>query len=960
MKSNKNNVFCIALVFFFSSLFVFGQGQVIQKGDIYYLSGKLIVKLKEGNSKEILPSLKSFGINEIKNKFTEQTSALLKGENIFSRVYEADLDNNIDPIDASKKLRKIKEIEYAEPHYVYRITYDPNDSLYNQAKQEQLKRVFAPQAWEITKGDTNVVIGIVDTGVEWSHPDLAANIKINRKEIPNNVIDDDNNGFIDDYRGWDFGGLNNSPDNDPREDYSAANGYHGTHVAGIASAVSDNFIGIASLGFNSKILCVKASSDSRRDMHGYPFILYGFEGIKYAADNGAKVINCSWGGYSSSVYELEIINYAISKGALVVAANGNEGKLDAFYPASYPGVLAVGWLQSTSDVISTAANYGKTVDVFAPGSSILSTWSYSGPTGEYYRSIGGSSMSSPLTAGLAALVFSKFPNYTALQTAEQIRVNADNIDLSNQGKEFLMGRGRINAYNAVSNENSISVRGGDFAVINDTDGDGVPERNEQFYLTGIFTNYLKDVSGMQIKFETENNDIIIRQPIVSGINLVSGQSLSLGDGLLMELLNNAPYDDVIKIKITYTAPGYSDFQWINFKVNYSWENLTKGKLNLTVTSKGVIGFNDFPDNKAGIGLKYFSEDNVLFEGALIYGVNNTKLMDAARVENTQSTDFNVISSLKVNENNESTLEEAVAEFNDDGGGNNKLGIKTTSHYYSFSNPDLEDVIILRYDLTNESNAPIQGLDVGLFMDFDIPESDYGNDMAIWDALDYFAYSYDVNGLANGRYYAVAPIMHLPSFASYGYYGIDNSLSQGDVTLTDAFTKDEKWLTISSKDANTYIGPTDISFVVSSMGYDIPVGETIHPAFLITYGDNSLTIRNKVKAVRTYYNNILSGVEDSEENQIPVEYALYQNYPNPFNPTTTIYYSIPKGGNVKLEIYNALGEIINILQDSYQDAGNHTVVWNGKQLNGSSASSGIYFYRLLTNEFTQVRKMLLLK
>ena len=959
MKSNKIAVLRIALVFFFSSLlingFIYGQGEIIQKGDIYYLSGKLIIKLKEGNPNGILPSLKSFGISEIKNKFTEQTNVLLKGENVFSRIYEAELDNNIDPIEAAKKLRKIKEIEYAEPHYVYRVTYDPNDSLYNQGKQDHLKRVFAPQAWEITKGDTNVVIAIIDTGVEWSHPDLAANIKLNRKEIPRNVVDDDNNGYIDDYRGWDFGGLNNSPDNDPREDYSPSNGYHGTHVAGIASAVTNNGIGIASLGFNSKILCVKASSDIRRDMHGYPFILYGFEGIKYAADNGAKVINCSWGGYSASAYELEIINYAISKGALVVAANGNEGKLDAFYPASYPGVLSVGWLQSTSDVISSAANYGMTVDVFAPGSSILSTWAYTGPNGEYYRSIGGSSMASPLTAGLAALVWSKFPNYTPLQIAEQIRVNADNIDISNQGKEFLLGRGRINAYNAVTNENSISVRGSEFAVINDTDGDGVPERNEKFYLTGIFTNYLKDVSGLQIKLETENNDIILHQPIIAGINLATGQSFSLGDGLLMELLNNAPYDDVIKIKITYTAPGYSDFQWISFKVNYSFENLTKGKLNLTVTSKGVIGFNDFPDNKSGIGLKYFSEENVLFEGALMYGVNSTKLMDAARVETNQSTDFKVINPLKVSENSESTIEEAIAEFNDDGGGNNKLGIKTKSIAYSFSAPDLEDVIILRYDLTNLSNAPIENLKVGLFMDFDVPESDYGNDMAVWDALDYFAYAYDVNGKANGRYYAVAPIMHLPSMASYGYYGIDNSLSKGDVTLTDAFTKDEKWLTISSKEANTYIGPTDISLVVSSMGYNIPVGETIHPAFMITYGENSLAIRQKVKAVRTYYYNILSDVEESQENEIPIEYKLEQNYPNPFNPITTISYSLPADGLVKIKVYDLLGREIISLVNNFQVAGRHLV-----QVDGSNLSSGIYFYSIEASNFRAVKKMILIK
>jgi len=106
--------------------------------------------------------------------------------------------------------------------------------------------------------------------------------------------------------------------------------------------------------------------------------------------------------------------------------------------------------------------------------------------------------------------------------------------------------------------------------------------------------------------------------------------------------------------------------------------------------------------------------------------------------------------------------------------------------------------------------------------------------------------------------------------------------------------------------------------------------------------------------------LVTDIDRENEKEIPTEFLLKQNYPNPFNPTTTINYSIPKGGNVRLEIYNSLGEIVNIIQDSYQDAGNHSIAWTGKDSNGNSLSSGIYFYRLISNDFVQVKKMILLK
>ena len=311
---------------------------VIEKGNSKYLSNIIVVKLKErpaanfDGSVQLSPSLAGFinvyGLISANALFPIKTFNDNSG---FDRIVIINYSSDVDPNFVSSKISKLNEIEWAEPKFVYDPVYVPNDP--NFGSQWNLSIIDAALAWDVTKGDTNVVIGIVDTGVDWDHPDLATNIWINWDEIPGNGIDDDNNGFVDDIRGWDFGGLHGTPDNDPMEDRPD----HGTHVAGISSAVTDNGIGIASIGFNSKIMAVKTTIDDERGPNG-PFIIFGFEGIVYAADNGAKVINCSWGGGGFSIFGQETIDYAVSKGALVVCAAGNSNSSNPHYPSSYSPV----------------------------------------------------------------------------------------------------------------------------------------------------------------------------------------------------------------------------------------------------------------------------------------------------------------------------------------------------------------------------------------------------------------------------------------------------------------------------------------------------------------------------------------------------------------------------------------------------------------------------------------------
>ncbi|MDH7514301.1 MAG: S8 family serine peptidase [Bacteroidota bacterium] len=306
------------------------------------------------------------------------------------------------------------------------------------------------EAWDITTGDTTVVIGDVDSGVDWTHPDLSASIYVNKGEwgvsgeLRANGIDDDGNGKIDDWHGWDFIGTGSAqapiPDNDPMD---GAIG-HGTNTSGCAAATANNGIGIAGTGYRVKILPIKAAGETSAG------IAAGYEGIKYAADMGCRVINCSWG--STGVYSQtlqDIVNYAFNKGALIVASSGNN-PLDndrvPHWPSSYTHILNVGSIESNG-AVSSWCTYGTSVHVYAPGSSVLTTRKGGGYTNQT-----GTSFSSPLTAGVAALVFSVHPTWTPDQVAKQIRVTADPFTTPPQAKRY----GRVNAFRAVSTNQNLS------------------------------------------------------------------------------------------------------------------------------------------------------------------------------------------------------------------------------------------------------------------------------------------------------------------------------------------------------------------------------------------------------------------------------------------------------------------------------------------------------------------------
>jgi subtilisin family serine protease len=936
------------LIFLFVAATLFSQEEIKIHDNVYYLSNTIVVKLKDAyadvNAFKRETEKKSIKIDGISKAFPQGAKVLRKGADRFESIYILKTGGNKDPYEVSAKLNKMKEVEWAEPKLIRRVAIIPNDSLLSAGRQYNIGMISAEKAWDISKGDTSIIIAIIDTGVDWNHPDLKANI-----------LFDSNGNLV----GTDLGGLNGRPDDDPREDIppDGRNSYHGTHVAGIASAVTNNSIGIAGVGFNCTIMPVKVSRSDKRDASGYPFVWYGFEGIKLAVDNGAKIINCSWGGYGYSRYEKEIIDYAIENGVVIIAAAGNENSSGLFYPASYEGVLSVGWLDEKGEKATygshSGSNFGTQVDVMAPGSFIYSTWpTYSGAD-SIYRSISGSSMASPHAAGVAGLVAARFSNYTPLQIAERIRASSAPLKSSLPQHQYLLGTGRIDAYNAVKDTNLFSIRATKIDLIEDGNGNGLLESGEAVNIRIRFTNYLDPSPQTKVYLMSDDDAIILEN---SEFNLPAMNTLDTADNssapFRFVISENSPFNHTVDIMIKYEGDSYEDYQWFSVRVNPTYATHDANKIVMTITSKGALGFNDYPDNQEGRGFVYKNGDNLMFEGAFMYGVSSTKVMDAARNDFFQNEDFNLLEKVRIttDENNNQIGRTA---FDDSGFGEGALGIKTELTSYGFSDAPDDSYIILVNKLINQSGSDINGLYAGYFFDWDMPAEIPDIDIVGFDEEGRFGYVYCENDSILDTYVGIG-LLHDES--KLGFYPIENSADTGAVMLFDenGFTKEEKWSALTGGVIKKQIGPADVSMVVSSGPHDLIDGGEVKIPFVIAAGENLEELRASIQAARNKYSQLIT---DVRENSISFTYNLSQNYPNPFNPSTVIRYEIPERQFVTIKVYDLLGREVAALVNEAKDAGSYSLEFSADKY---KLSSGIYFYTLKAGNNFIVKKMIFAK
>ncbi|MCA9926767.1 MAG: S8 family serine peptidase [Anaerolineales bacterium] len=338
-------------------------------------------------------------------------------------VYRIKFPQNTDIQQIGQAITETSTFLYAEPEYIFGIDQIPqtipNDPRFSD--QWALTKIEASQAWNITQGSNEVIIAIIDTGIDYNHPDLI-------------------NNLTDSSTWYDFG----EDDNDPKDVHG-----HGTHVAGIAAATGNNNIGVAGISWQTRIMPIKVSFNTLGQMTSQAVA----SGIRFATDQEADIINLSLGGPSASNAIQSAINYAHQHNVVVVAAAGNDDSSNRFYPAAGNYVISVA-ATDNDDKKSSFSNYGSWVDISAPGSDILSTMptyfvSLTPRAGLDYGELGGTSMASPYVAGLASLVKARNPGWSPEQIEANILNTADNIDLQNGYYIGQLGAGRINAYEAV-------------------------------------------------------------------------------------------------------------------------------------------------------------------------------------------------------------------------------------------------------------------------------------------------------------------------------------------------------------------------------------------------------------------------------------------------------------------------------------------------------------------------------
>lgn len=822
----------------------------------------IIVKFKSTSSKSVLSAtsvprdqqlLGSFGISEVKSMFptkkslsttqqlTYSTEASTYSDNL-SRIYQVKLERLAGDTrtDAQRLEQTINQllansaIEYAEPVYQYKslASYTPNDPLI--ANQYYLKNIKAFEAWEVEKGSPDVTIGVVDWGFENANADLVNKIRYNTAD-PINGIDDDGDGLIDNYAGWDFS----------ENDNNLTGHAHGTFVAGMAAAQADNKTGIAGLGFNCKFLPVKVQGDG-----GFK----GYEGIVYAADRGCKVINISWGRRGGpSAYEQDIINYAaIDKDIVVVVAAGNDDNDGYYYPASYDHVISVA-ATNANDQKWSGSSYNDRVDISAPGQDMFSTSGYG------FGQIGsGTSFGSPLVAGAAALVRSKYPYLSSEQVRNVLIQTSDNIDALNGKYVGGLGAGRLNVYRALTE--------GDVHYLKLVDK-GIQKGGNQYYalpgetvsLWVQLQSKIVNMDNINIALTSSSSFVQIQKGSVNvGSISLSAIKDNRSNPFEVYILPTAPIDTLIEFKITYTDGIVMDSQSFTILVNPSYLPLQNNQISLAVTGDGRIGYESTIAQRYSTNNSSFTykAQNLLSSAGFMLGVSADKVSNNVSYAQQRSADFSVVRALHPSS---STAQEVIlsSSFRDDLNKASNIGVEVINRTYTWTD---EKYAIVEYQIKNVSGGHIKKLQAGLFADWDVQGS--GNNQADWDPKNRIGYVY--NQQSNGLFAGT----QLLTEQKPNYAALDNTTSSM-INIFDGFSPAEKYKAMSSGVAATRseMDATNVANVLAATIDDLQAGETRIVAFALLVGDNFVDLQSNAAKALTKFRELKKSPLPKATNQV---------------------------------------------------------------------------------------------
>ena len=900
----------------------------------------------ESSAKVTYPSVLEIASIEAAFPFLDNLTgknAGLQSVQTLQRVYRVHYEADLLPHRAAKIMARQPGVVYAEPQYRRRRTgipvqmesvkdsaiqmLLPNDPLFeNNAYMERMEMV---KAWDHVKGeDGDVVIAVVDTGTDWDHPDLIANVWTNPNEIPDNGVDDDGNGFVDDLLGWNFANDTGDPRTFPGDPG------HGTAVAGAAVAVANNNLGTAGTSWNAKLMSLNVACAA----DDFEYLCSENDGILYASANGAQIINLSYGGFKYDSTEELVIQAATDLGSLVVVS-AQDYKIEMIeywdYPSSFVTTLNVCGTDMDSYQVNSSRGY--TIDV-CTASRVLTT------SGGGYFFSRGTSFAAPLVSGIAALVMTRFPEFGPEQVREQIRATADSKIYQHHPPSYegLLGRGYVNAYRAVTETDKISVRMVNWEATNQS-----LDPQEQTRITATFESFLADAENLTVEFVSNLPQVTFPGGSTFNIGPLSGGEQIKIEFSLMPAAD-IPYKSFLFVEPRIsTSDGLivSGSDAVRFIANDAQLALHEtATLSYTMTSEGNIGHTDFgwtrtTDYIGQVGQAYLKGRSFSHEAGLLVGIDPYRVAGSVFEKKrnfSQNQDFFPISSMEFLKNEEGHQMSRVMMM----AKANKLpGLKIVQESLVNALNHYEDVVLFRYRLKNQSNESVEGVHAGLYFAFTNKFND----------------STGMGRYQNGDNEEIFPYMGLTQRFDVGYVGF--------VVLSDLAKKhyrtyeEEEWYRELFQPEDVWDGLTggivmpsvqDIeggeAQLMASGPHEIAAHSEVVIDFAIVFGEDLGDLTENVSnafVLRDSWIDIPANIAARSGAELPEFVVLWGNYPNPVSGITNIEFDLPSTAQISVVVTDLLGRTVKTLPYGRFGPGRAHLL----QINADELSAGVYYYTL---------------
>ena len=901
------------------------------------------------------------------------------------------------PEQLAAEIERLPGVVYAEPYYTY-VTGDeyetvitsqntgasyitgeitnlniPDDPFIGQETHNFFDYLNFFRAWGITEGSPDVVIAIIDTGVFYDHPDLKENLWHNPKPGSANAYFPEFD-IVNDTIGWNFwesGDIFRGEDPVQNANPTGNFSTHGTRVAGLAAAVTDNGIGIAGAGFRTRFMPVKVGGT--RD---YPNRLaYANHGILYAAINGADVINCSFTGTGTSEFARDVLHFAREMGAIVVAAIGNNGvSTTSSYPAAMDDVIAVGAVtHELNDRITGFSNYGYIMDVLAVGQNMISTsFSYNEELDQWtptYHTSNGTSLSTPIVSGLAALLKSIHPDWPQEQIVNQIRATARPIDTANTDPKYRdkLGYGVIDAYAALTQQ--ISTLSINNHLFRNEQGKKI-SAGESGTLTIYGTHFGSPSPQLTFYLEPLQHDIYVHQPQKAISNLGPGEIFNIRFDI--EIDKHYRLDSVPAFRLTWSADQMPDQIYEGSHI-IVYEELLYGdmdinRMTLSVPSDGTIGFMDPSDKSVGRGFIPQGYDNIISEAGLMISAsirNEHVIINQVRDSTGITRHFRPVANFRYHD--ESIIRNAQSGYalfrSDYHPADVDFDIKITA--MALDDQPVSQTALLAYHISNSSSNTYEDVHVGIFTDWKLQDEGFhhvtfsnGENMLLVShdrgppiaAITVFS---DISGVLAIDNQSTMTLDRATSRADSLGFGIKYAPGNDNM---DGFTDAEKKLSLTSGTNKSPISARDVSTVIATGPYTLYPHSRITVGFVYAWGFTRQQIESQIRSLND--RNLLNFDDPGEYSRdgiLAEELRLYPNYPNPFNSQTNIRIDVMKSKQVELAVYDLLGRRVATLVNGTVERGPHFVTFDG-----SGMASGVYIAVLNTGGIQKWKMMTLIR